>query len=111
MDVIQIPTGVAVTLILAALGMMFGFGRVLLSQFNKSLDERFESSDAVQMQIRDSVKKESLRIDELTKQLQTLPLEYVRREDWIRFSAGIDAKLDRLADLTISAIQRGKTDA
>ncbi|MEW5763702.1 MAG: hypothetical protein ACOYXN_00475 [Acidobacteriota bacterium] len=25
-----------------------------------------------------------------------LPNEYVRREDWIRFSASIDAKLDRL---------------
>jgi len=27
-----------------------------------------------------------------------LPLEYVRREDWIRFSATLDAKLDALRE-------------
>jgi hypothetical protein len=27
-----------------------------------------------------------------------LPLEYVRREDWIRFSATLDAKMDGLRD-------------
>jgi hypothetical protein len=28
----------------------------------------------------------------------SLPLEYVRREDWIRFSATLDAKLDALRE-------------
>ncbi|HUY26159.1 MAG TPA: hypothetical protein VMV27_01960 [Candidatus Binataceae bacterium] len=28
----------------------------------------------------------------------TLPLEYVRREDWIRFSSTLDGKIDRLRD-------------
>lgn len=111
MDVIQIPIGVAVTLILAAVGMMFGFAKILISQLNNSLDERFQSSDVTQTQIRDSIKKESERIDALSKQLQTLPLEYVRREDWIRFSAGIDNKLDRLADLTMNLMKRGNSDA
>ena len=27
-----------------------------------------------------------------------LPRDYVRREDWIRFGAGIDAKIDRVHD-------------
>jgi len=27
-----------------------------------------------------------------------LPIEYVRREDWIRFSATLDAKMDALRD-------------
>lgn len=27
-----------------------------------------------------------------------LPIEYVRREDWIRFSATLDAKLDSMRD-------------
>lgn len=111
MDVIQIPISVAVTLLLAVVGMMFGFGKIMLAQINKSLDSRFRGIEAANFETRELIKKESERIDALSKQLQTLPLEYVRREDWIRFSAGIDAKLDRLADLTISAIQRGKGDA
>lgn len=110
MEMIQISTGIAVTLILAIFAMMFGFGKILLSQFNKSLDERFINNEQAQSQIRESIRKESERIDTLSKLLQSLPLEYVRREDWIRFSAVIDNKLDRLADLTIKSMQRGNND-
>lgn len=40
-------------------------------------------------------KVESLRKD-FTNHLIKLPLEYVRREDWIRFGSTIDAKLDAM---------------
>ena len=35
---------------------------------------------------------------DLLKLQAELPREYVRREDWIRFSSSIDAKLDHLRD-------------
>jgi hypothetical protein len=42
------------------------------------------------------------RVDQLDRQVTelrvNLPLEYVRREDWIRFSSTIDAKMDSMRD-------------
>ncbi len=35
---------------------------------------------------------------ELFELRAALPLEYVRREDWIRFSASLDAKLDAIRE-------------
>ena len=46
--------------------------------------------------------RDSGRVDELEKQLTdlrvALPMEYVRREDWIRFSGTLDAKLDAMRE-------------
>lgn len=46
--------------------------------------------------------RDSSRVDDLEKQLielrVNLPLEYVRREDWIRFSGTLDAKLDAMRE-------------
>ena len=44
----------------------------------------------------------SSRVDDLENALTelrvNLPLEYVRREDWIRFSGTLDAKLDAMRE-------------
>lgn len=109
MDVIQIPIGAAITLILAFVGLLFAFGKILVNQFNKSLDQRFIERDEQHRQLRESIKNESIRITELSNSLQkfasAMPLEYVRREDWIRFSATIDHKLDRLGEFMIKAMK------
>ena len=46
--------------------------------------------------------RDSSRVDDLEKQVIELrvhiPLEYVRREDWIRFSGTLDAKLDAMRE-------------
>ncbi|MGD0117611.1 MAG: hypothetical protein ABSD30_06080 [Candidatus Binatus sp.] len=46
--------------------------------------------------------REAGHVDLLGKQLidlrVNLPLEYVRREDWIRFSGTLDAKLDAMRE-------------
>jgi hypothetical protein len=46
--------------------------------------------------------REANRVDGLAKEISelkiNLPLEYVRRDDWIRFSSTIDAKLDRMRE-------------
>jgi hypothetical protein len=50
----------------------------------------------------DQRSRDSERVDDLEKQLielrVNLPLEYVRREDWIRFSGTLDAKLDAMRE-------------
>jgi hypothetical protein len=46
--------------------------------------------------------RETARWEEIERGLYelraSLPLEYVRREDWIRFSATLDAKLDAMRE-------------
>jgi len=46
--------------------------------------------------------RDSGRVDELEREITdlrvNLPLEYVRREDWIRFSGTLDAKLDAMRE-------------
>jgi hypothetical protein len=110
----QVATG----LIIAIATMVFAFGRILLSQFDKRMDERHKASQVLretenetrrkaEKDLRDSLQMEAGRIsalrDDLSKFMSQLPLHYVRREDWIRFSATIDSKLDRLADLVMKA--------
>jgi len=50
----------------------------------------------------DQHQRDTGRVDELEKQLTDLrihqPLEYVRREDWIRFGGTLDAKLDAMRE-------------
>ena len=47
-------------------------------------------------------RRDTSHVDALERQLTelrvNLPLEYVRREDWIRFSATLDAKLDAMRE-------------
>lgn len=49
-----------------------------------------------------AVPRDSARWSEIERGLYelraSLPLEYVRREDWIRFSATLDAKLDAMRE-------------
>jgi hypothetical protein len=46
--------------------------------------------------------REASRVDGLARELTdlkiNLPLEYVRRDDWIRFSSTIDGKIDRMRE-------------
>lgn len=51
---------------------------------------------------RDAALRDNARWQELERALfelrAALPLEYVRREDWIRFSGTLDAKIDAMRD-------------
>lgn len=98
MGVIEISPKVAAMLVLGFLACVAGFGKVLLAQFEKRMEERFKAQEK-------EAKAEADRLSDLSDEVRelsrTLPLEYVRREDWIRFSAAIDHKLDRLAELVM----------
>lgn len=108
---IQLSAQLAATMCLALLGFMFAFGKILMSQFEARMSERFAAQDLVRQTQMEALKEQLVRDGEGTAALKeqvhllgrTLPLEYVRREDWIRFSASIDHKLDRLAELVIES--------
>jgi hypothetical protein len=71
-------------------GMIWSFSRVVIS----TIDQRFARLD-------DDLRKLEEAAHENEKGLlrlrADLPNEYVRREDWIRFSGVIDSKLDALS--------------
>lgn len=96
-----------VTLLLSFLGFVFTAGRILLSQIDRRLNERFIAMERTREQAgrhwdeKFSVVLESNRnIDALERDFlrwqAELPLQYVRREDYIRGQSVLEAKMDAL---------------
>lgn len=100
-----------ITLLIAFFGCVGAFGKVIISQFEKRLKERFTAQDNARMEgqkaLRDifdqhladerrngdalmSLEREFLRWQ------ADLPIHYVRREDYVRGQVVIEAKLDAL---------------
>ncbi len=82
-----------------------GFGKLLLHLYDVRAGERHA-------QLGEALQREAGRLEELKQRVDAmshrLPMEYVRREDWIRFSASIDTKLDRLAVLINQTLRGSK---
>lgn len=91
------------TIVIAVISIMWGLGKLLLSQNQRQLDQRFTRMDArfdaVDLQQKEEA-KEWRRVERDVLQLKAaLPLDYVRREDYVRGQSVIEAKLDGLAKL------------
>lgn len=100
-----------VGLLLAFFGAVWAFGKALLRQIEKRLDERFATQESMRevaqkhwdakfFAIEAAGREESnqwLRIErELLSLKAELPVQYVRREDYIRNQTVIEAKIDRV---------------
>lgn len=122
--VIQLSTREVLILITAYASLVVLFGRVLVSQFEKRMAERFAAmedartadKDASATQLRNieqRVASNDIHLADVQRTVDSLrtelPLQYVRREDWIRFGATIDAKLDRLTDAVHQRNQGGRS--
>lgn len=87
--------GAMVSIGVAVLGAIIAILRIALGQFEKRIGEKFAA-------LEETLRREGSQLVELQRTVETLrqqmPVEYVRREDWIRFSTVIDAKLDRLGE-------------
>lgn len=98
-----------ITLLLAFLGCVAGFGKILLDQFERRQSERFAAHDIAraegQKAMRDLFEQhltEERRNADAVQDLERdflrwqadLPLNYVRREDYVRGQVIIEAKLD-----------------
>lgn len=109
---IAINIAVLVTIALAIVGGFWVVGTLLVRQFELRIDDRFKSQDKALELLLSPVKskqgEEAIRLEALAEQVRVLarqlPMEYVRREDWIRFSAAIDHKLDKLAEMIMRVI-------
>ena len=108
---VQIEFWQLVTLLLAFLGFLFAAGRLLLSQIDRRLNDRFETIEkareegqATWRQTFTQHLEEERRETDLMRSIEReflrfqaeLPLQYVRREDYVRGQSVIEAKLDAL---------------
>lgn len=101
-----------VTLLVMFMGSVAGAGKLLMAQLQRHLDDRFESQDEARKEnhrqlsrrldgIETTNKEEASQWQRVERELMSLkaemPLNYVRREDYIRGQSVIEAKLDGLA--------------
>src|SRR3990167_4793995 len=108
----QMDLGTVATLMGVFATIITGLVKLLLWQFEKRLGERFAGQDEARkvasQHWEDSFASVIERQDKDADALQKLdraflhfkaelPLEYVRREDWVRGQSVIEAKLDGLA--------------
>lgn len=97
--------GLAFSLITAFVGVMAFFARLLMSAFDKRLDEKFaalersRAEDKQAWESRYDKQVEAIRHVErdVSKIKEDLPKNYWQREDAIRETAVIHAKVDSLA--------------
>lgn len=101
-----------VLLALSILGGYWTLAKIIASQFQRSLDERFEAQAAAlkaqadqlnqRLDVLDAASKQDVgqwqRVErELLNLKAELPLHYVRREDYVQAVATIMSKLDSMA--------------
>ncbi|GHU04230.1 membrane protein [Alphaproteobacteria bacterium] len=87
---IEVEIWQLVGLLLSFFGFLFGAGKILLAQIDKRLDLRFSALEAAGGEWR------RLERDWLEFKAD-MPIQYVRREDYVRGQSIIEAKLDALA--------------
>jgi len=98
MEVIKVMTPY-ITLVIGALLAVIGW---LSMRMLASMRSEMQQTNTNVSQLAEDVRTESQNIVRVEKSLlelkADLPREYVRREDFIRYSAVIETKLDRQAD-------------
>lgn len=87
---IQVDFWQLVGILLSFFGFVFAAGRMLLNQIDRRLEQRFSAVEAAAKNI------QKLERDFLEWKAD-LPIQYVRREDYVRNQTVIEAKLDAVA--------------
>lgn len=108
---VQLDLREIIVLMLAFLGLVFAFGRLLLAQIDRRLDGRFAAMEEARKagqahwdsqfrQLAEQNRSEVVAWQSLERDFLNwkadLPIQYVRREDYVRNQTVIEAKLDGL---------------
>ncbi|MDR2113411.1 MAG: hypothetical protein LBQ62_09985 [Candidatus Accumulibacter sp.] len=97
---IEIQLWHLVSLLLSFFGAAFTGAKILAGQFEKRLGERFDTQEKRLCNIGDTLKSEAAEWKRVERELMNLkadiPVQYVRREDYIRGQSVLEAKLDAL---------------
>lgn len=94
------------SLIVTVSGLLAAFGRLLLTQIQKSLDQRFRAVET-QASAWQELERDFLKFQ------ADMAVTYVRREDYVRGQSVIEAKLDAIASelkrVQIDGAKQGNT--
>ncbi|MDH2918460.1 MAG: hypothetical protein PXX73_04625 [Sideroxydans sp.] len=93
-----------VGLLLSFFGVVWVFGMLLVSQFEKRIGAQFEAQGEARKVTQFHWDTRFNELDALAKRTAAdvmalrieLPKEYIAREDWIRLSVSIDNKIDAI---------------
>jgi hypothetical protein len=109
---LQLELWHAILLAIAFLGFVFAAGKILLTQVEKHIDERFTTQTVRLTQIESSQKQDANRWIDIERQFLNLkadlPLNYVRREDYVQQMAAIMIKLDAMSMRFENILLRGQ---
>ena len=86
---LQIEAPQLITLVLAFLGLLVGFGKYMLAQIDRRITG-IEQQNRTESEGWKRIERELLELR------ADLPLQYVRREDYVRGQTVIESKLDSL---------------
>lgn len=107
-------------------GCVWALGKLLLAQYDKRLQDRFNSHEKIEQElyrvgqervqaIADALATQSTAVIGLERQLLAfkaeMPVSYVRREDWVRSQSILEAKIDGLGMRMENIMLRKKNDA
>lgn len=101
---VQLEAWHVVSLVAMLITAFWAVAKVLLTQAQRHQDRRFDTLEA---RIADEASGWDRMERELLQLKADLPLNYVRREDYIRGQSVIEAKLDGLATKFENALLRG----
>ncbi|MFV0678991.1 hypothetical protein [Ottowia sp.] len=97
---VQLDIWQLVSLAITALGASAAGGKLLLMQTQRHLDQRFDAQERRLDDLDKARSKEADRWHQVERELLTLkadlPMQYVRREDYVRGQSVLEAKLDAL---------------
>ena len=105
--------------VMVFLTVTVALGKMLVHQFKEHVDEKFEAMEKTREESTRHWNDEFKKLDDTTHKLQMdflnfkaeLPVQYVRREDYMRGMTVIEAKLDALySKLEVVQIQGAKND-
>jgi len=123
---VQVEFWQLLSLLLGFLGFLFAAGKILLTQIEHRLNDRFTAMEEARAQagkhwderfgaVIDKLRHEAEGWAELEREFlrfqAELPLQYVRREDYVRGQSVIEAKLDALYNKLEVVQMRGGTHA
>ncbi len=101
MNSVQIEIWQLITLFVMYVGGVATAGWLLLGQIDKRMAERFAAMTVANTKMKEDTAKNTEAMRNLERDFLKfrgdLPLEYVRREDFIRNQSVIEAKLDAVA--------------
>lgn len=92
--IVQLEFWQVISVLIAFFGFAAGVGKLLLIQTQQHIDRRFETLEKTYSREAENW----LRVErDLANLRSELPLQYVRRDDYIRGQSVLESKLDALA--------------